>query len=43
MVKFRLKMFVTDAVWDDDNTLRLVHVSGNGKRFEYTHEKVTVE
>ncbi len=36
-------VYVTDAVWDDDNTLRLVHVSGNGKRFEYTHEKVTVE
>ncbi len=37
------EVYVTDATWDDDNTLRLVHVSGNGKRFAYEHEHVTVE
>ncbi len=28
-------VFVTDAVWDDENTVRVVEVYGNGRRFEY--------
>ena len=27
--------FVTDATWDDDNTVRIVEVWGNGQRFAY--------
>ncbi len=34
--------FVTDATWDDENTVRLVQVHGNGQRFEYTQELVLV-
>jgi hypothetical protein len=37
------EVHVTDATWDDDNTLRLVHVSGNGARFAYEQELVVVE
>jgi hypothetical protein len=36
-------VFVTDATWDDDIRLRLVTVSGNGARFAYEHELITVE
>jgi hypothetical protein len=35
--------YVTDATWDDDNRVRLVTVSGNGHRFGYEHELITVE
>lgn len=35
-------VYVTDAVWDDENTVRLVRVSGNGLRFEFEHELVVV-
>ncbi len=35
-------VFVTDAVWDDENTVRMIQVSGNGLRFEYEHELVIV-
>ena len=28
-------VFVTDAIWDDENTVRVVEVHGNGQRFEY--------
>lgn len=37
------EVFVTDATWDDDVRLRVVEVSGNGARFAYAHELVTVE
>ena len=37
------EVHVTDATWDDDNRLRLVTVSGNGARFSYEHELITVE
>jgi hypothetical protein len=37
------EVYVTDATWDDDNRLRLVTVSGNGARFGYEHELITVE
>lgn len=30
-----LEVIVTDATWDDENTLRLVDVSGNDARFAY--------
>ena len=33
---------ITDATWDDENTVRVVHVRGNGQRFEYEHELVIV-
>lgn len=35
-------VFVTDATWDDENTIRLVRVSGNGLRFEYSQELVVL-
>ena len=37
------RVYVTDATHDDENTLRVVHVEGNGVRFAYTHELVVVE
>jgi hypothetical protein len=37
------EVFVTDATWDDENRIRLVTVSGNGARFAYEHELITVE
>ena len=37
------EVFITDATWDDDNRVRVVEVWGNGERFEYTQELVTVE
>ncbi len=37
------EVFITDATWDDDNRVRLVEVWGNGLRFEYTQELVTVQ
>ena len=36
-------VYVTDAIFDDNNTLRLVLVEGNGACFAYTHELVVVE
>jgi len=36
------EVFVTDATWDDDNTVRVVRVSGNGERLAYEHELVAV-
>ena len=36
-------VYATDAIFDDNNTLRLVLVEGNGARFVYTHELVVVE
>ena len=36
------EVFVTDATWDDDNTVRVVSVKGNGERFAYKHELVPV-
>lgn len=35
-------VFVTDAVWDDDNVVRMIEVSGNGEVYEYDHEVVVV-
>jgi hypothetical protein len=36
-------VYVTDATFDDENTIRLVQVEGNGVRFAYTHELIVVE
>jgi hypothetical protein len=36
-------VYVTDATHDDENTVRVVHVEGNGRRFAYTQELVAVE
>lgn len=36
------EVFVTDATWDDEDTLRIVRVSNNGERFIYDHELVTL-
>ncbi|MBW2458050.1 MAG: metallophosphoesterase [Deltaproteobacteria bacterium] len=35
-------VYVTDATHDDDNTIRLVEVQGNGQRFAYAHTLVVV-
>ncbi len=35
-------VFVTDATWDDENTVRLVEVWGNNARFELRQELVIV-
>jgi len=35
-------VYVTDATWDDENVIRLVTVNGNGVRFEYIHEIITI-
>lgn len=37
-----IELFVTDATWDDNISLRVVTVSGNGVRMEYSHESVWV-
>ncbi len=37
------EVFVTDATWDDENRLRVVDVSSNGRLFAYEHELVAVE
>ena len=34
------EVFVTDATWDDENTVRLVEVWGNDARFEYRQRLV---
>jgi hypothetical protein len=31
-------LFITDAIWDDENTVRMVEVWGNGTRFAYEQE-----
>jgi hypothetical protein len=36
------EVFVTDALWDDEIRVRLVSVLGNGQRFEYQQQLVTV-
>lgn len=36
-------VYVTDATNEDENTVRVVHVEGNGVRFAYTHELIVVE
>ena len=33
-------VFVTDALWDDENTIRVVQVFGNGLQFSYEQELV---
>ena len=38
-----LDVYVCDAVHDDDTTVRVVEVSGNGRRFEYAQDEVVVE
>jgi hypothetical protein len=38
-----IELYVTDATWDDHISLRLVTVSGNGVRMEYTHESIWVD
>jgi len=38
-----LDVYVLDATHDDDNTVRVVEVSGNGRRFEYRQDEVVVE
>jgi len=35
-------LYVTDATWDDNITLRVVDVYSNGERMEYSHETVHV-
>jgi hypothetical protein len=35
-------VWVTDATWDDENTVRLVRVFGNGVRHEYEQELVVL-
>ena len=35
-------VWVTDATWDDVNTVRLVKVYGDGERFEYDQELIEV-
>jgi hypothetical protein len=35
-------VYVTDAVWDDDITIRMIAVEGNGEAFEYTQELVVL-
>ena len=35
-------VFVTDATWDDENTVRLVEVHGNGAAFELVQELIDV-
>ena len=35
-----LDIYVTDATWDDVNTIRLVSVEGNGAEMKYTHRFV---
>jgi hypothetical protein len=37
-----MKLYVTDATWDDNISLRIVEVRGNGIRMEYSHESVHV-
>lgn len=37
-----MELFVTDATWDDNISLRVVTVSGNGLRMEYSHESIWV-
>lgn len=36
-------VYATDGTFDDENTLRLVIVEGNGARFVYTHELIVVD
>ncbi|MCB9745521.1 MAG: metallophosphoesterase [Alphaproteobacteria bacterium] len=35
-------LFVTDATWDDEDTVRVVEVWSDGQRFEFTQELVEV-
>ena len=37
-----INLFVTDATWDDDISLRVVSVRGNGLRMDYQHEAIFV-
>jgi len=37
-----IEVHVTDATWDDENTVRLIHVEGNENRFAYTHELIEI-
>jgi len=36
-------VYTTDAVWDDEVTVRVITVAGNGVRFTYDHELVVVD
>ena len=38
-----IEVHVTDATWDDANTVRMIDVSGNGLGFTYKHELVEVK
>jgi hypothetical protein len=38
-----IEVHVTDATWDDENTIRMIDVSGNGMRFVYEHELVVID
>jgi len=38
-----IEVHVTDATWDDDNTLRIIEVSSNGEKFAYEHELIVIE
>lgn len=38
-----IEVYVTDATWDDELTVRLVQVSGNGEAMAYAHEIVEIE
>lgn len=37
------EVFITDAIWDDDVTVRLVSVYGNGLRYAFAQELVLVQ
>jgi hypothetical protein len=37
------ELYVVDATWDDEITVRMVEVSGNGERMAYDQELVVVE
>jgi hypothetical protein len=37
-----LDIYVTDAIWDDTNTIRVVRVAGNAAVTEYEHELVEI-
>ena len=38
-----IEVHVTDATWDDRNTLRVIDVSANDERFTFTHALVEVD
>jgi len=38
-----IEVHVTDATWDDENTIRVIDVSGNDRGFAYAHQLVVVD